>query len=83
MLDKEIKRIEELHPSYHHIIPDRSAAILGEEFGEVCRAVLEINRYPSDIQCITKLRAELIQVAATAIQWAEALIRREMERERR
>lgn len=41
------------------------AAILGEEFGEVCRAHLE--------QDTAALRAELVQLAATAVQWLQFL----------
>lgn len=41
------------------------AAVLGEEFGECCKAWLE--REPG------ALRAELIQVAAVAIAWIEEL----------
>ena len=41
--------------------------ILGEEFGEVCRAVLERDR--------KNLREELIQVAAVALAMAEDLDR--------
>lgn len=41
------------------------AAVLGEEFGEVCKAWLERD---SD-----ELRIELIQVAAVALAWAEEI----------
>ena len=41
----------------------RWATILGEEFGEVCQAVLKY----------TNLREELVQVAAVAIAWIEDL----------
>lgn len=41
-------------------------AVLGEEFGEVCRALLEA-------EGPERLRAELIQVAAVAVAWAETL----------
>lgn len=42
---------------------DRKLAVLGEEFGEVARALIEGKG----------LRAELIQVAAVATAWAESL----------
>lgn len=42
---------------------DRKLAVLGEEFGEVARALIEGDG----------LRAELIQVAAVALAWAESL----------
>jgi NTP pyrophosphatase (non-canonical NTP hydrolase) len=41
------------------------AAVLGEEFGEVCKAWLERD--------IAGLREELIQTAAVAIAWIEEL----------
>lgn len=41
------------------------AAVLGEEFGEVCQAWLERD--------VENLRTELIQVAAVAIAWVEEL----------
>jgi len=41
------------------------AAVLGEEFGEVCKAWLERD--------VAGLRAELIQTAAVAIAWIEEL----------
>lgn len=43
------------------------ALVLGEEYGEVCNAVLE--RKPDD-----ELLAELIQVAAVAAAWAEVIL---------
>lgn len=50
-------------------------AVLGEEFGEVCRAMLEIgeggevsyDKHGKD------LRKELIQVAAVCVAWVEGL----------
>lgn len=41
------------------------AAVLGEEFGEVCQAWLERDR--------RNLREELVQVAAVAVAWLEEL----------
>jgi len=41
------------------------AAVLGEEFGEACRAWLERDT--------AALRAELVQVAAVAVAWIEEL----------
>lgn len=41
------------------------AAVLGEEFGEVCKAWLERD--------VDELRVELIQVAAVAVAWIEEL----------
>lgn len=47
-------------------------AVLGEEFGEVCRAVLEKSRLANDRHG-KELRKELAQVAAVAVAWIEAL----------
>lgn len=41
------------------------AAVLGEEFGEVCKAWLERD--------VAGLREELVQVAAVAVAWVEEL----------
>lgn len=41
------------------------AAVLGEEFGEVCKAWLERD--------VAGLRVELIQTAAVALAWVEEL----------
>lgn len=48
------------------------AVILGEEFGEACRAVLEAGDVVNDKHG-AQLRKELIQVAAVAVAWIEAL----------
>lgn len=47
-------------------------AVLGEEFGEVCRAVLEVGCFAHDIHGGT-LRTELTHVAAVAVAWLEGL----------
>lgn len=41
------------------------AAVLGEEFGETCKAWLERD--------VRQLRAELVQVAAVAVAWVEEI----------
>jgi hypothetical protein len=51
---------------------DKRAAVLGEEFGEVCRAVLEAG-YGTHGADDAALRAELVQVAAVATAWCEAI----------
>jgi hypothetical protein len=44
--------------------------VLGEEFGEVCKALVEIR----DSKAVeADLRAELVQVAAVAVAWLEAI----------
>lgn len=45
--------------------------ILGEEFGEVSKAIIEGGPFGP-----TLLRNELIQVAAVAVSWVEAIDRR-------
>ena len=53
------------------------AAVLGEECGEVCRAVLDVEQIaegrnkPSEAK--KRLRKELIEVAAVAVAYIEAL----------
>lgn len=44
------------------------SVILGEEFGEVCRAVYEMDD--------KEVEEELVQVAAVAVAWLESLDRR-------
>lgn len=51
--------------SSHAVQQTTKCAVLTEECGEVCRAVLE----KDDTACAT----ELIQVAAVAIAWLESL----------
>ena len=48
------------------------AAILGEEYGEVCKAVLDSP--PSD--ACEQLREELVQTAAVVTQWIDAIDRK-------
>lgn len=49
---------------------DRRLAILGEEFGEVAREVCDAHVRPIDRN---RLRAELVQLAAVAVAWVEAI----------
>lgn len=46
--------------------------VLGEEYGEVCTAVLEAEGLSFDLHQ-PHLRKELIHVAAVAVAWIEAL----------
>jgi NTP pyrophosphatase (non-canonical NTP hydrolase) len=39
-------------------------AVLGEEFGEVCLAI-------NDVEGLDRIREELVQVAAVAVAWIE------------
>jgi NTP pyrophosphatase (non-canonical NTP hydrolase) len=51
---------------------DQRGLVLGEEVGEVCRAVLELSALANDAHG-KNLRKELVQVAAVAVAWIEAL----------
>lgn len=52
--------------AYRKMLPERWLAILAEEVGEAAKDVIEGATHG-------KLRAELIQVAAVAVAWAEAI----------
>lgn len=52
--------------SQRHLSDQKWAVILGEEYGEACKEVLEVND--------AKLFTELVQVAAVVTCWLEALI---------
>ncbi len=52
------------------------ALILGEEFGEACQAALGESGKGGDANTATRTREELIQVAAVAISWIQAIDRR-------
>lgn len=47
-------------------------AILGEEFGEACRAVVELGNLCNDKHKVN-LRKELVQIAAVCVAWIESL----------
>ena len=53
------------------------AAVLGEEYGEVCRAALDVEKVAEGrhepAASRARLRKELIQVCAVAVAWIEAL----------
>jgi len=48
-------------------VDERFTAVLGEEFGEVCKALME------DGELSPEIREELIQVAAVAVAWVEQI----------
>lgn len=48
-------------------------AVLGEEFGEVCKAVLNVQGLSTDGPEHSDLRKELVQLAAVTIAWIEAI----------
>ena len=51
--------------------------VLGEEFGEVCRAALDVEKVAEGrddpTTALAKLRAELVQAAAVAVAYIEAI----------
>jgi len=51
---------------------ERKLAIIGEEFGEVCRALIEQQGLANDLHH-AELKKELIHVAAVAVAWLESL----------
>jgi hypothetical protein len=55
-------------------------AILGEEVGEVARAILEAGYSQDGLDPVgdRDLRAEIVQVAAVAVAWVEAIDAREL-----
>ncbi len=57
--------------------------ILAEEFGEVARAVVEINGLSNDHKGDADLRKELIQTAACCMKWVEGIDRRSFEEARK
>jgi NTP pyrophosphatase (non-canonical NTP hydrolase) len=77
LIDKERERQDRLHPLFktkatdnkdlnamqHLLFLHEMVAILGEEYGEVCKAVQEG----------TNLQEELIQVASVCVRWLERI----------
>lgn len=49
-------------------------AVLGEEFGEVCCASLNVQGLSTDGAERANLRKELVQLAAVTVAWLEALV---------
>lgn len=74
-LDEELERAACLHPTVPKI--ERCFVVLGEEVGEACKEVLSMTR--TDWEAVQKIhaknaRAELLQVAATALRMADKLL---------
>lgn len=80
MVDRERDRQERLRRegrfnntcAAHDMSDADKLAVLGEEYGEVCRALLERNRAVSDFHN-TDLARELIHLAAVSVAWLERL----------
>ncbi len=82
MIDGERRRQEDLHGDNSIVKADphgfRPYAVLGEEYGEVGTAVLNINYYSRTGEARKAmekdLKEELVQVAAVATAWLEAIL---------
>jgi phosphopantetheine adenylyltransferase len=66
---KELQRVRKKHGTQHLTLFDW-ASILGEEYGEVCRAINEEHFNDGDLQSVY---AECIQVAAVAVHMAAVI----------
>ena len=81
MIDAERRRQEDLHGDNSIVKADphgfRPYAVLGEECGEVGTALLNINYYARTGEARKAmekdLKEELVQVAAVAVAWLEAI----------
>lgn len=62
-----------------HIDHSERSVVLAEEVGEASREVMELiiaidkGKRESARECVQKLRKELVQVAAVAVAWCEAI----------
>jgi hypothetical protein len=70
LIEQERQRQTELFPDAETNGDFVWAAVLGEEFGEVCRAALMRSFSGGPVE---DLRSELVQVAAVAVAWLEFL----------
>ena len=62
LIDGERERQNRIHP---RDMGELSLPVLGEEFGEVCKAIFESDE--------GELREELVHVAAVCVRWLEEL----------
>lgn len=70
-VETERDRQESLYGAQHMLRPDQWLGILAREF---CEAGNEANEcYKGRAQSTAKLRTELVQLAAVAVAWVEAL----------
>jgi hypothetical protein len=67
---QDMKWGEQNHDNYYW------SAILGEEFGEACKCALDFPNARKFGDNETRLREELVQVAAVAVAWIECIDRR-------
>lgn len=68
---RERRRQDELYGSQRHLPPDRWLAVIAREF---CEAGNEANEhFKGRATSNEKLRTELVQIAAVAVAWVEAL----------
>ena len=58
-------------------------SIMVEEVGEACKEANDLNFIAiDDATALPRLRAELLQVAAVAVAWVEAIDRRELKKQK-
>lgn len=77
LIGEEIQRAKSIHRPFPYDNPERAALIMGEEFGEVARATLDMTRpgMHNAADIIKKeLIKEIIHVAATSVMWLEDII---------
>lgn len=79
LIREERERQDAIWGSQRHLLPDTWLAILTEEVGESAKAVLEIRfPIPNDSRAEERLQQELVEVAAVAVAWIEALVYRRL-----
>lgn len=76
LVQKEIERQDVKWGEQHHHSDFKWLAILSEEVGEAAQAMLDLDSSPDLIPDSHELEAELVQVAAVAIQHIAALRRK-------
>lgn len=71
---ERVRQLAKWGPQFHSA--GNWALILGEEYGEACEAALRNLFGPGDdLAAVDRIREELIQVAAVAVAWIEAIDR--------
>lgn len=77
LIDEERAWQEDTRQSFADMDDGKILAILGEEFGEVCRAIVERTDISKNSPSVSSLKLELVQVAAVAVAWIEQLDERD------
>ena len=60
--------------------PHHALSVLGEEYGELTKAVLQFTYEPHKGVTMADIRQEAVQTAATALRWIESLDSYEFKR---